>query len=323
MILTNQELRPLLTGTAEITEQEGRLRPYRFGKHVREVVYPEGHRFHDATLHTSGVTLRFCTDSTHLSYRYAYTPAAPGSSFDTFVDGILLHHAPATAESGIVSLTLPAGKKTVTVYYPHHAIAQLYDLELDDGAALEPAPAPALRILFVGDSITHGSSSPFASLTYPHQVAELLHAEIVNQGISGAYFNPYATDDELQFTPDMVVLAFGTNDWSQTTRGIFVGAVNGHFARLRDKYPEIPIVSILPLWRADHTRITAVGSFEDAREIIRDAAARYDIHVVDGVELIPHVTDVFADSRLHPNAFGFQFYAEALAEKLSEIRRHV
>ena len=71
-------------------------------------------------------------------------------------------------------------------------------------------------------------------------------------------------------------------------------------------------MQILPLWRGDMNRITAVGSFEDMRTIIRDAAARFDVDVVDGMELTPHIPDVYADRRLHPNAFGFQFYAENL-----------
>ena len=150
-------------------------------------------------------------------------------------------------------------------------------------------------------------------MTYAHQVARALDAQVVNQGIGGERFNPRAVDDQMDFyQPDLVSVAYGTNDWSGTTRGRLVGCCNGHFARLRDKYPSVPIVAILPLWRADMSRLTGVGTFEDMRTIIKEAAARFDITVVDGMTLVPNVTTFFADGYLHPNAIGFQFYAENL-----------
>ena len=319
MILTKEQIRACLRGTVDIIEQNGHLVPLRFGKYVRENVYGEGNRFHGATLHASGVTLDLVTDASSFSFTYAVNPGGTGHSFDLFLDGVMVTHAPCAKACDTLSLSLPEGEHRVTVYFPHHSVCEIVEVALEDGATLSPAPAPALRILFVGDSITHGSTSAFASMTYAHQVARLLNAEIVNQGISGAVFNPFAVDDQLSAEPDMVVLAFGTNDWSLTTRGIFVGAANGQLARLRDKYPNIPIISLLPLWRADHTRITAVGSFEDMREILRAAAERFDVTVIDGLELVPHVTSVFADNRLHPNAFGFQVDAEELAKRLAKI----
>lgn len=317
MILTCEQLRPLLRGTAEIIEKDGRLQPLRFGKYVRESVYGEGNRFHGSTYHASGATLDFVTDSRRFALSFTLTNAG-SHTMDAFIDGVMVQHLNCKS-TGTLVLDIPEGEHRVTVYLPHHATCELYGMELDDGASFAPAPAPDCRILFAGDSITHGSTSAFASMTYPHQVARALNAEIFNQGISGAFFNPYVVDDELAAELDMVVLAFGTNDWSLTTRGILVGAVNGHLARLRDKYPDIPIVALLPLWRADHTRVTAVGTFEDMREIIRKAAARCDVQVIDGVELIPHVPSVFADSRLHPNALGFQFYAEELVKRLPKV----
>ena len=41
--------------------------------------------------------------------------------------------------------------------------------------------------------------------------------------------------------------------------------------------------------------------------------------VIDGLSLVPHVTDVYADARLHPTEFGFQFYAENLLPHFKKI----
>ena len=41
--------------------------------------------------------------------------------------------------------------------------------------------------------------------------------------------------------------------------------------------------------------------------------------VIDGMLLVPHVVEVFADARLHPSALGFQFYAENLVPYFKKI----
>ena len=98
------------------------------------------------------------------------------------------------------------------------------------------------------------------------------------------------------------------------------GRANGHLQALRAKYPNTPMAVILPIWRADYTLTTKkVGSFEDARNLLREAAARVNATVIDGMTLVPHVTEVYADLRLHPTEFGFQFYAENLLPYFKKI----
>jgi hypothetical protein len=87
-----------------------------------------------------------------------------------------------------------------------------------------------------------------------------------------------------------------------------VGAVWGHVAALRDLYPDTKIAMILPIWRADYALMNKpTGSFEEMRRVLREVAAHFNVTVIDGWGLVPHVTDVFADARLHPGEFGFQF----------------
>ena len=48
-------------------------------------------------------------------------------------------------------------------------------------------------------------------------------------------------------------------------------------------------------------------------EIVKAAAtAQEGVIVIDGDKLVPHLAEVFSDKYLHPNDFGFKFYAEAL-----------
>lgn len=313
MVLTNEQLRATLRGSVEIAEENGVLCPYRFGAHLRNEVYGAGNPYHSKTFHTSGIVSTFRTDSDTLGFSFTVSAASEHQSFDVCVDGVLVSHTPTKEASGRVELTLPAGEKTVTIYYPYCVAGRILDVTLTDGACLAAAPAAAHRILFIGDSITHGCTAYLSSMTYPNQLARALNAEIVNQGIGGAGFEPTAVD-ECAGEFDLISIAYGTNDWSHNpSRAHFVGVVNGHLAALRDRYPSTPIALILPIWRADHTLMTKkVGSFEEARRLLREAAARFDVTVIDGLTLVPHLRSVMEDDRLHPNDMGFQFYAENL-----------
>ncbi len=321
MILTNEQLRTTLRGAPEIEEIDGRLTPRRFGRRLREEVYPEGNHFHGAMFHTSGIVSTFKTDSDSLSFTYFMRDPIADQSFDVWADGVFLSHTVTTAQSATVALALPAGEKTVTIYFPYRREAQIFDLTLSDGASFSPAPAPDCRILFIGDSITHGSNTLFSSMTYAHQVARELNAEIVNQGIGGEGFNPCSVDLDIPFAPDLISVSYGTNDWSHNpSHSYFVGVVNGHLAALRDQYPNTPIAVILPIWRADHTLTTKkVGNFEEASRAIAEAAERFGATVIDGFKLVPHLRSVMEDDRLHPSDFGFQFYAENLLPHFKKL----
>ncbi len=321
MVLTNEQLGSTLHGALEIEEVDGRLAPRRFGRRLREEVYPEGNQFHPAMFQTSGIVSTFRTDSEALTFTYFVKDAIPTQSFDVWANGVFLSHTATTQQSETVTVALPKGEKSITIYFPYLREAQILDVTLNDGATFLPALEPDCRILFLGDSITHGSTSAFSSMTYAHQLARSLNAEIVNQGIAGEGFNPCAVDLDMPFTPDLISVSYGTNDWSHNpSHSYFVGVVNGHLAALRDQYPDTPIAVILPIWRADYTLTTKkVGSFEDARRAMIEAAERFGATVIDGFTLVPHLRSVMEDNRLHPNEFGFQFYAENLLPHYKKI----
>ena len=61
MVLTNEQLRATLSGAAEIIEKNGVLAPLRFGRYLREKVYPAGNRFNPKMTQSAGIVCRFTT----------------------------------------------------------------------------------------------------------------------------------------------------------------------------------------------------------------------------------------------------------------------
>ena len=320
MVLTNEQLRGTLTGAVEITEKNGVLVPLRFGRHIRESVYPAGNRFNVKMTQSAGVVCRFTTTSRSLAFSYTVNEVSNEQNFDVWVNGVFLSHTVCDTLAGRVEMELPYERSKVEIYFPSHREGRIMNVTLDDGADFELPAAPKYRILFKGDSITNGSTTRFTSMGYTHQVARALNAHIINQGIGGEEFNPAAMDIDLKEELDLIVFAFGTNDWSHApSHPRMVANVNGFLAGMRDLYPDTKMVMILPLWRADSHMQKPTGTFEDACALFRETATRFGVHVIDGQTLVPHVTEVFADKRLHPDEFGFQFYAENLLPHLKAL----
>ena len=106
------------------------------------------------------------------------------------------------------------GEKRVTLWFPCLFETQITEFLLD-GEMFKPVEKQT-KILFFGDSITQGYTSEFPSLTYTNIVTRELNAESVNQGIGAALFDATDLDEELPFSPEMVFVAYGTNDWAHS-----------------------------------------------------------------------------------------------------------
>ncbi|MBN1669389.1 MAG: SGNH/GDSL hydrolase family protein [Kiritimatiellae bacterium] len=125
---------------------------------------------------------------------------------------------------------------------------------------------------------------------------------------------------DLHLKPDLVTVAYGTNDWNfHETADAFRAACSGYLAKLADLVPEARVVVLTPIWRADLDESKTMGPFSLVADIIREeSAAHPGIEVVDGLGLVPHTPEYYADQRVHPNDLGFMHYAANLVRHLRE-----
>ena len=186
-----------------------------------------------------------------------------------------------------------------------------------DGSTVRPVEKKR-RMLCYGDSITQGYETRHPSFSYPNQLADALDAEMVNKGVGADVFNPRLADTPDAKTPDIITVAYGTNNWAHPELGDLKSSATEFFSILARRYPETPVYAILPVWRNDFDRVTAVGSFADAAEIIRAAAGLHKrSHVIDGWKLLPHLPECVTDG-LHPNDLGFVLMTRGLLREISE-----
>ena len=166
-----------------------------------------------------------------------------------------------------------------------------------------------------GDSITQGFISGRPSFCYVAQLAELLGADALNQGIGGAMYDPHILDDfENLAAPDLITVAYGTNDWRNNPDfDDITERVTDFYERLNQLYPHIPTYVVTPIWRDDMLDEQPSGTFDEVTQLIRKIAGAYpQIRLIDGLAISPHNPTCFADGFLHPNIMGFSYMAPRL-----------
>ncbi len=316
MILGLEQLRELAHGALRVYEENGEIVFGRFTEEAQRYYAGVREDFHRKSFATSGVRLEFMTDSSFVSFAYhtLYASSRRFYYFDVMVDGVLVDHFghDRIAESrSEYKLALDEGTHTVCIYFPNLADARVRDFTLDDGALVAPVSRP-VKLLCYGDSITQGYDATYASQSYANILADKLHADMVDQGIGGEYFCPGLLESDIPFTPDIITVAYGTNDWSSKERDDIAARADAFYGELARRYPNAKIFAITPIWRADKERITKSGLFEGIRQLIAQIAERHGATVIDGDLMVPHLREIFADNYLHPNDMGFKFYANAL-----------
>jgi len=319
--LSFSEIESFLFGALYCEEKEGCLVPHRFmpwqEKHFEETL--DGINKPLKTKASSSMCLDFLTDATRLLLDAHFVCGSTRACcyIDLYIDGVMKEHIgyDAVEERDMrFDLSLGSGEKRVTLYFPN-----LFGMHIrsvaSDGSFFTPKKKK-MRLLAVGDSITQGYTTAFPSLSYVNILARKFDAEVVNQAIGGARYKASDISEGISFAPDLITVAYGTNDWAH---GEDVEAnARAYFTALRRLYPKTPIVAILPIWRGDVAKISeAKMPFAALYPILRRTYESFEgVTVVDGAVLVPPLPSFFNADTLHPNTTGFLLYADGLYEAI-------
>ena len=317
MRLTNEQIKSVAFGAVNVTEDNNGLHFYKCTQKQLEAWRSHSMSLFSNASTSSGIRLDFETNSQSFAFR-----ASAGKKFEIYVDDILRKQFIfEEAGEGRIILSDPLGHKKdnyrVTLYFPSHGACGILEwVELDDGATFTPHRFDR-KWLFIGDSITQGWASDHDSLSYAIRTARFFNAECVIQGIGGAYFAE-DTFDSIDFDPDIVSVAYGTNDFGHyKTLDELRSHANAHFSLIANEYKSKKLFFISPIWR-DHREGKAMGSFEECRAVVIEEAERLGFIHIDGLTLVPPLPVFYQDEYLHPNDNGFSVYAENLILALKD-----
>ncbi len=318
MTLSGKELLQYVSGYLRYEEKDGYLSFSRFTKKQEDFLKALMSPKEKAS---SSMLLEFVSDCTEISFDYRISPGSSQNFYgiDLLVNGmntVCKFEQTDTTEGTFYAKIKEQGKKKITVFFPNLAKIEIKCLTVDGSMEMVQRK---LKYLALGDSITQGYCTKHPSLTYVNIVAEKFNAYVLNQAIGGDIFRIENIDTDIDFKPDFITVAYGTNDWK---RGIDLYCRSfEYFKALKALYSNVPIFALLPIYR-DTSEFPTINNItlDDAREIYRKAAEENGITVINAKDLIHHHEDLFWDKTLHPNELGFSFYGHNL---YNELKKHL
>lgn len=337
MILTFEQIKSVTLGAIAVTEGANGVEFHRFTPEQQQMYIKKRVDFGEKSFASSGIKLCFKTDSRSLAIKVLLENigARDFCALEVFVNGqrvgylnnfceveLPQYYSEVALPAGEFenSFDLGTGEKTVTVYLPWNMRTFLRELVLDDGAYIKPV-RPGKKLLAFGDSITQGYEALWPSRRYAGRIADALDAEEINKAIGGERFCPDLAELRDDFTPDYILVAYGTNNWAADTKAVFDAHMPGFFRNLHKNYPTVKTFVLTPVWRKNYLDKTDFESFFDVEKCIRaEVADKENMTVISGFDLIPHDETLYGDQVLHPNDRGFDYYYENL---LREIKKYI
>ena len=314
MVLSYEQVKDITFGAIDILRQEDGIHFAKCSSRQIEAWYKLRNDLGERAETTTGVTIDFHTNTRSVEF------SVIGNKFELLIDGVLTQQVMSELEmprkESVICQELSEGEHRITFIFPSHDIGVLRRVTVDDDSYVLPHKFDK-KILFIGDSITQGWDSKFECMSFAYRVADFYNAEHVINGIGGAIYHP-STFDKVNFDPDMVVVAYGTNDYDYYgTFQEFRENMSSYLELVRQAYDEKKVFVILPIRRFDLTWARDVGTFEDCRTAIQRECKKQGFEVVDGYKLVPPMASFYADV-VHPNDLGFSVYAEKLIGKMNE-----
>lgn len=335
MTLNYKQITDITFGASYIEQTNGKIIFHRFTKEEEELYKSAEYNFYKKAFANSCITLEFSTDSSSLYIKSHITPRSSRTFFshDIFVNdklcGVLngKFEYDEDIETGkTVEADFLLGEKgiqkNIRIHLPWSCSSDIIELSIDDEAVIFPTKK-SRKMLFYGDSITQGYDAEYTSNSYASRVALNLNVEARNKGIGGEIFRPELAEiTNKDFEPDIITVAYGTNDWSAgISKKLFENRTDDFFKALVNNYPNTKIFAISPIWRSDFESQSALGKFSEIKECFDQIAKKYsNIMVIDGFDFVPHDCELFSDKSLHPNDEGFSYYANQLTK---ELKKHL
>ena len=314
MILTNKELQNFYFGAYSFEERDdGYLQAFQYTKEQMEYFKGAFDFWYDRCMATTAKTIEMKTDAQKISFEYKFLWKGSEDSFELMIDGLItkIDYVKDVKEEGKLEWQLPAGMKNVVIYLPADATILIRNFEIDSKAE---RPVKNEKVLWLGDSITHGFGPLRSAQTYVSVANRLLNYDIINQGIGGYVYDKKSLLKMPDYTPDKIIVALGTNQYGSET----MKDVEEYYESLMKVYGnEIPVLCISPLWRGDKPEDSAI--FERFCNNIKKIAGSYkNVKVIDGFKLVPHLSEYYLDN-LHPNCLGTETYGRNLVEEIRRI----
>ncbi len=326
MLLDIKDIKKITFGAERIIENENGFNFYRFNEKEQEVyqtdMYSRFPSYYQKTLATSGIRFDFHTDAEVISFDYEAKKVTSLTDcyFDLYCDKDLYasigFNNEENSTTGELTVKLPYGTKRVTLYFPNSFSVSVKNIQLKNASIIKPASFNK-KILVYGDSITQGFSAINPSMCYVSRLAFDLDFDYINKGVGGAVFEERLSDAATDSEPQIITIAYGTNDWNATSRIRFENNCESFIKNISNKFKNSKIFIITPLWRLDYEKEKEFGKFEEVGEYIKAITETLDnVSIIEGWNILTHSESFFSDRILHPSDVGHVIMSKRILEHI-------
>ncbi len=261
-----------------------------------------------------GIMQDFITDAKFVTFHIpVYESTWMQAPMQIFVNG---SETVIVDKPGKYTVELDGAANRVQLVYSFVGRSVLRSIEVSDGATVTPAVKEGLW-LFIGDSITHGIQAMKPACSYPDRIALQHDWEVINQGNAG-YFHDAAIVDDIGRTPDVITVAYGTNDLFRMPLDVNRAHMIDFYKALTKTFPNSKIFALSPIWRKESEDESYKPLFAAMYQMFDEVLADFpQVTLIDGRALVPHDASLFFDG-LHPLDEGFVYYADNLYQAVTE-----
>jgi hypothetical protein len=204
-----------------------------------------------------------------------------------------------------------------TLYLPMYAKLASLDIGLDPEARIEPPTAfgNAKPVVFYGTSFVQGGCASRGSMNFPAIVGRKLGMDIINLGFAGdGQCEPEIADCMAEIEASCFVMGpiLSNLPLMRERYAPFV-------ARLREKWPETPILLMTRLHTVGRKTPYPVNQLVQEVHAARRAAGDRNIHLFDAFSLYGDGGFYPTADGVHPTDYGFMLIGNALAPALAKI----
>ena len=307
-----------------VSVEDGVWFPVRFTPKQLEFYANYSDKAHMRAVCSAGVQMEFTTAEKVVAFSCKTSHfVRQFCSFDIYENDIFtatfnFEGAPESVDISYTRKNAAASK--ITIHLPYTCRTGIRALEF----AHEPTERGRLpKILACGDSITQNMTTEYSSIAYTTLMARHFGAELLNHGVGGFIFCKDSLDETLDYAPDLITVAYGTNDLRRFADVNEIARNAAEYTtRLKSIFPAARICLISPLWR-DIFFETAeeTARFHALSKSLETLCADMRIDFIDGMTLVPGMTEFFVDGT-HPNARGFLSYALNLIRQIKPLQPH-
>jgi lysophospholipase L1-like esterase len=339
---------------ADWEPRDGGLQPVRVAKVWRDQ-WPA--RTARRAMSAAGVTVRLRTDSKKLVFRVTFVdvpdaPAPPAVAWERSRPSFFSLYRDANYVASIPALTVFT-QQDVTIYdttlsdeaeikvlfpfYYRNAEVIVHAIGIEPGAKLlRAAPDDRPRVLFHGDSITHGHGVTGPRETYPCQVAEKIGCVPLNFGFGGTAWadSIVARTIAARSDWDILTIMLGANSLAGAdstgkpeTAAQYATKYDAYLATIRAAVPSKPILCITPILnRLDlkpggNQNAERPDAYRDGITRVVKQRQRSDVNLflLDGLSMVNDPLFLLVTDTVHPNDAGMHRIAEGVAAALKPI----